>query len=77
MNPNVPNPNAPAPGTPGNPAASAASNRSYTVKKGDVVWTIAHKMYPGHTKEGVEKIEEANPGVTSKLKIGQILVIPQ
>jgi phage tail protein X len=73
------NPNVPVPGAPlatGTAAAPGTGGRSYTVVKGDKLWTIAHKMYPGHTKEGVEKIEGANPGVTSKLKIGQTLTIP-
>jgi tetratricopeptide (TPR) repeat protein len=53
--------------------------RSYTVVKGDKLWTIAHKLYPGHTKEGVEKIQEANKDSlgTKPLKIGQVLIIPQ
>jgi phage tail protein X len=58
-------------------AAPPAGARSYTVVKGDRIWTIAHKMYPGHTKDGVDKIEQANPQVMGKpLKIGQVLVIP-
>jgi LysM repeat protein len=34
-------------------------------------------MYPGDTKNGVDKILAANPGLDpKKLKIGQVLVIP-
>jgi hypothetical protein len=53
--------------------------RTYTVIKGDKLWTIAKRMYPGHTKEGVEKIQEANKDSlgTKPLKIGQVLIIPQ
>ncbi len=58
----------------GGPAAGA---RSYTVVKGDSYWKIAKKMYPGDTKNGVAKIQEANKQTMGKpLKIGQILVIP-
>ena len=75
MNPNVPS--AAAPGTAA--AAAGGPSRSYTVVKGDKIWTIAHKMYPGHTKEGVDKIEEANKDALGNkpLKIGQVLIIPQ
>lgn len=77
MNPNVPDPNAPvATGTA--PALSTAGGRTYTVVKGDKIWTISKKMYPGHTKEGVDKIQEANKDAIGNkpLKIGQVLVIP-
>ena len=57
---------------------STAGARSYTVVKGDSYWRIAKKMYPGDTKNGVAKIQEANKQTMSKpLKIGQVLVIPQ
>jgi len=62
------------------PAAGAtpsAGARSYTVIKGDSYWKIAKKMYPGDTKNGVAKIQEANKQTMGKpLKIGQVLVIP-
>lgn len=57
---------------------STAGARSYTVAKGDSYWKIAKKMYPGDTKNGVAKIQEANKQTMGKpLKIGQVLVIPQ
>lgn len=80
---------APAPGGPArvlplnaaaSPAADAAAGgaRTYTVVKGDSLWKIAHKMYPGDTKNGVDKIQEANKDAIGgkPLKIGQVLVIP-
>ena len=68
-----------APGAPGAPATDAGPSRTYTVAKGDSIWKIAHKMYPGDTKNGVEKIQEANKDAIGgkPLKIGQVLVIPQ
>jgi LysM repeat protein len=57
---------------------STVGARSYTVTKGDSYWKIAKKMYPGDTKNGVAKIQEANKQTMGKpLKIGQVLVIPQ
>jgi LysM repeat protein len=68
---------APATGT-NAAAAPAGPSKSYTVVKGDSFWKIAHKMYPGDTKNGEDKIAAANPGLNpKKLKIGQVLVIPQ
>lgn len=68
---------APIVGTNGAPMAPAAPARSYTVVKGDSVWKIAKKMYPGDTKNGEDKILGANAGLDPKrLKIGQVLVIP-
>jgi tetratricopeptide (TPR) repeat protein len=62
-----------------NSTADAGPSRTYTVIKGDSLWKIAHKMYPGDTKNGVDKIQEANKDAigTKPLKIGQVLIIPQ
>jgi nucleoid-associated protein YgaU len=67
------------PGEPGAPAADAGPSKTYKVVKGDSLWKIAHKMYPGDTKNGVDKIQEANKDAIGgkPLKIGQVLVIPQ
>jgi len=61
------------------PAATGEA-RSYKIVAGDSLWKIAHKMYPGDTKNGVEKIKEANKDTMPEgkpLKIGQVLVIPE
>lgn len=70
-------PKPPVAGAPGDASGGAA--RSYTIAKGDKLWTIAKKMYPKeNTKEAVEKIQEANKDIlgAKPLKIGQVLVIP-
>jgi len=63
---------------PGAPADGSAPARTYTVVKGDSLWKIAHKMYPGDTQNGITKIQEANKDALGDkpLKIGQVLVIP-
>jgi nucleoid-associated protein YgaU len=68
-----------APGATATPAADAGPSKTYTVAKGDSIWKIAHKMYPGDTKNGVDKIQEANKDAIGgkPLKIGQVLIIPQ
>jgi LysM repeat protein len=75
---NAPDVNA-APASTGTNAAPTGPSRSYTVVKGDSLWKIAHKMYPGDTKNGEDKIRAANQEVFAGkfLKPGQVLVIPQ
>jgi len=67
----------PAPGTASTPDAGGA--RTYTVRSGDSLWKIAHKMYPKDTANGEEKIKDANKDAFANkfLKPGQVLVIPE
>jgi nucleoid-associated protein YgaU len=65
--------------TPAGGTAPGGANRSYKVVSGDSLWKISHKMYPGDTKNGIEKIKDANKDTLVEgkpLKIGQVLVIP-
>jgi nucleoid-associated protein YgaU len=57
----------------------AGPSRTYTVVKGDSLWKIAHKMYPGDTKNGEDKIRDANKDAMAGkfLRPGQVLIIPQ
>jgi tetratricopeptide (TPR) repeat protein len=82
---------APAPGTAIVPSPVSGTNalataapdaggvKTYTVKSGDSLWKIAHKMYPHNTTDGEEKIKDANKDAFSGkfLKPGQVLVIPE
>ena len=69
-----------ATGNPADPNApngtAPAASRTYKVVQGDSLWKIAHKMYPGDTKNGVDKIKDANSMDGKPLKIGQVLIIP-
>lgn len=61
------------------PAVSAEGARSHVIQRGDSLWKIASKYYPGEVVEGIEKIKQANPQATSNernLKLGDTLVIP-
>ncbi len=68
------NPNTPTTATTDNGAI-----RTYKVVSGDSLWKIAKKMYPGDTKNGIEKIKDANKDTLSDgkpLRVGQVLNIP-
>ena len=68
------------PGATNAPAAEAGPSKTYKVVAGDSLWKISHKMYPGDTKNGIDKIKDANKDTLIEgkpLKIGQVLIIPQ
>lgn len=65
---------APAYTAPAAPVQSAGG--SYTVKKGDTLYSIAKTRYGNGNQ--YSKIVNANPGLDpSKLKVGQTITIPQ
>lgn len=56
-----------------------AEPRKHVIVKGDTLWNIASRYYPGEVAEGVKKIKAANKQATAKernLKLGQTLIIP-
>jgi tetratricopeptide (TPR) repeat protein len=62
------------------PATPSVGDREHIIARGDSLWKIAAKYYPGEAAEGVEKIKAANPEATSNernLKLGTRLVIPE
>lgn len=57
------------------PAAPAAGG-TYTVEKGDTIYSIARKVYGSNTR--AKDIIAANPGIDpNKIKAGQTLTLPQ
>ena len=64
----------PAAATPA-PAVAAGGGSSYTVKKGDTLFSIAKNAY-GNGNQW-QRIAQANPGLSpSTLKVGKTIVIP-
>ena len=59
--------------------ASGASghSRTYMVKSGDTLWSIAHRYYGGDQRRGVWDLEQRNHlGQSALLTPGQHLVLP-
>ena len=56
------------------PVTPVATTRKYTVKKGDILGRIAQKQL-GSTRY-VQAIRDLNKGLTDKLTIGQVLILP-
>jgi 5'-nucleotidase len=65
----------PAPAVETGPVKVASAGGSYTVKKGDTLFSIARAHY-GNGNQW-QKIASANPGVQpSKLRVGQTITLP-
>jgi len=55
--------------------APAGGQQTYTIKKGDTLWSIANRVY-GNGQKWVD-IAQANPSVDpQKLAVGQTIVLP-
>ena len=58
-------------------AGSAAQpERSYVVKRGDTLWSIAAARYGGDPRGGVWKIQKRNGLRNGVIRSGQLLVLP-
>jgi 5'-nucleotidase/UDP-sugar diphosphatase len=61
--------------TPAADVSTPAAGKSYTVKKGDTLWSIAQRTY-GDGKQ-YKKIVSANPSIKGdQLKAGQVITLP-
>jgi nucleoid-associated protein YgaU len=57
-------------------SGAGGPERSYRVKPGDTLWSIAEQRYAGDPREGVWELRERNRLVTTTIAPGQVLVLP-
>lgn len=50
--------------------------RSYQVRPGDTLWSIAERTFPGDPREGVWELQKRNRLETTTIVPGQVLVLP-
>ena len=54
----------------------AGPKRTYVVRPGDTLWTVAQQTYSGDPREGVWELEQRNHLLSATLRPGQKLVLP-
>jgi len=65
----------PAPAPEPEPIVVAPAGRTYTIAKGDTLWSIAKRQYGDGQRW--KDIAEANPGINpNKLRVGQQITLP-
>jgi LysM repeat protein len=57
-------------------SSGAGPKRTYVVKPGDTLWSVAQKMYGGDPREGIWKIEQRNHLAAATIFPGEKLVLP-
>lgn len=57
-------------------SGAGGPERSYRVKPGDTLWSIAERTFPGDPREGVWELRERNALESSTIVPGQTLVLP-
>jgi LysM repeat protein len=60
------------------PSVGATPETRYVVQPGDTLWSIAEEQYGGDPREGVWKLQQANPGAwnSAALLPGQVIAVP-
>lgn len=54
----------------------AGPKRTYVVRAGDTLWSVAMRTYPGDPRQGVWEIEHRNHLASATIVPGEKLVIP-
>jgi hypothetical protein len=54
----------------------AGPRRTYVVKPGDTLWTVAEHAYGGDPRQGVWKLEQSNHLGSATIVPGEKLVLP-
>jgi LysM repeat protein len=57
-------------------SSGAGPKRTYVVKPGDTLWTVAEHAYAGDPREGVWKLEQRNHLGSATIVPGEKLVLP-
>ena len=57
-------------------SSGAGPKRTYVVKPGDTLWTVAQRTYAGDPREGVWKLEQRNHLSSGTIVPGEKLVVP-
>ena len=57
-------------------SGAGGPERSYRVKPGDTLWSIAERTFPGDPREGVWELRERNGLDGTTIVPGQMLVLP-
>ena len=54
----------------------AGPKRTYVVRPGDTLWTVAERTYAGDPREGVWQLEQLNHLATAAISPGEKLLVP-
>lgn len=54
----------------------AGPKRTYVVRPGDTLWSIAAKNYAGDPRQGIWQLQQANHLATATITPGEKLVLP-
>ena len=57
-------------------SGAGGPERSYRVKPGDTLWSIAERTYAGDPREGVWELRKRNGLDSTTITPGQVLVVP-
>ena len=58
-------------------SGASGKERSYRVKPGDTLWSIATDTFAGDPREGVWKLRDRNGLESATIVPGQVLVLPR
>jgi LysM repeat protein len=54
----------------------AGPKRTYVVRPGDTLWTVAERTYAGDPREGVWKLQQRNGLASATIVPGEKLIVP-
>ena len=57
-------------------SSGAGPKRTYVVKPGDTLWSVAERTYSGDPRQGVWELQQKNHLATATIVPGEKLVVP-